>query len=56
MIIIRQRGTKFIPGKGVRRGGDDTLYAVKDGMVKFTTKRVKRFDGSSRLAKIVNIQ
>ncbi|HDQ99754.1 MAG TPA: 50S ribosomal protein L27 [candidate division WOR-3 bacterium] len=34
-IIIRQRGTKFLPGANVRRGKDDTLYAVADGKVKF---------------------
>ncbi|MCK4517561.1 50S ribosomal protein L27 [Candidatus Babeliales bacterium] len=34
-IIIRQRGTKFHPGNGVRKGVDDTLYAVVDGFVKF---------------------
>ena len=34
-ILIRQRGTKFYPGTGVRRGGDDTLFAVRDGFVKF---------------------
>ena len=56
MIIIRQRGTKFVPGKNVRRGSDDTLYALKEGLVKFKTKRVRRFDRSQRLAKIVNIE
>ena len=34
-IIIRQRGTRFHPGQNVRRGGDDTLFALKDGVVKF---------------------
>ncbi|PIP17340.1 MAG: 50S ribosomal protein L27 [Candidatus Portnoybacteria bacterium CG23_combo_of_CG06-09_8_20_14_all_37_13] len=43
-IIIRQRGTKFKPGKNVKRGADDTLYATKIGIVKFLTKRIKRFD------------
>ncbi len=54
-IIIRQRGTKFFPGKNVKRGADDTLYAMKEGVVKFTTKRKKKFDGSQRVAKIVNV-
>lgn len=56
MIIIRQRGTKFLPGKNVRRGKDDTLYAVKEGVVKFGTKRKIRFDRSRRTAKIVNVK
>jgi len=34
-IIIRQRGTKFHAGDGVRRGKDDTLFAVADGVVHF---------------------
>lgn len=34
-IIIRQRGTKFHPGKGVKKGSDDTLFAVMDGTVSF---------------------
>jgi len=34
-IIVRQRGTKYHPGKGVSRGGDDTLFATKPGFVKF---------------------
>ncbi|MEK7121559.1 MAG: 50S ribosomal protein L27 [Patescibacteria group bacterium] len=54
-IIIRQRGTKFIPGEGVRIGSDDTIYAVINGKVKFTTKKKIKFDGSKRLVKIVNV-
>lgn len=54
-IIIRQRGTRFIPGKNVKRGRDDTLYSLIDGLVKFVTKKVRNFDGSSREAKIVNV-
>ena len=34
-ILIRQRGTKFHPGENVGRGGDDTLFALVDGTVKF---------------------
>lgn len=34
-ILVRQRGTKFHPGKNVGRGGDDTLFALIDGHVKF---------------------
>ena len=55
-IIVRQRGTKFLPGNNVRRGKDDTLYAIKEGFVKFVTKRIKKFDGNRRIAKIVNVE
>lgn len=34
-ILVRQRGTKIYPGAGVGRGGDDTLFAKVDGVVKF---------------------
>jgi large subunit ribosomal protein L27 len=34
-IILKQRGTKFYPGRNVGRGGDDTLFALIDGHVKF---------------------
>lgn len=54
-IIVRQRGTKFIPGDGVRIGHDDTIYAVIAGKVKFTTKKKKLFNGQKRLVKVVNI-
>lgn len=56
MIIIRQRGTKCIAGKNVKRGKDDTLYANKEGLVKFSTKRIKRFNGTQRRAKIVSVE
>jgi large subunit ribosomal protein L27 len=34
-ILVRQRGTVIRPGSNVRRGGDDTLFALKDGIVQF---------------------
>ena len=45
-ILVRQRGTKFHPGANVGRGGDDTLFALAAGSVKF---------GLSRGRKTVNI-
>lgn len=54
-VLVRQRGTKFLPGKNVARGGDDTLYALKDGIVKFSTRRKTRFDGSQRIVKVVSV-
>ncbi len=41
-ILVRQRGTKFHPGKNVRRARDDSLFAVIDGFVKFERKDKKR--------------
>lgn len=54
-ILVRQRGTKFFPGKNVGRGNDDTLYALREGEVNFSGKRKKGFDNSQRKIKIVNI-
>jgi large subunit ribosomal protein L27 len=41
-ILIRQRGTKIHPGSGVRRGGDDTLFATAPGVVRFHSSRGRR--------------
>ncbi len=41
-ILVRQRGTKIHPGHNVQRGGDDTLFALIDGIVKFERKDKKR--------------
>jgi len=41
-ILVRQRGTKFHPGKNVRRGRDDTLFALVDGKVTFEHKNKTR--------------
>lgn len=56
MIIVRQRGAKFLAGKNVEKGSDDTLYAGKTGVVYFSTTLKKLFDGSQRRAKIVNVK
>ena len=44
-IIVRQKGNKFWPGEGVSQGTDFTLFAVRDGKVKFTEKSRTRYDG-----------
>jgi large subunit ribosomal protein L27 len=41
-IILRQRGTHFHPGANVGRGGDDTLFAMSDGHVKFGSRKGRR--------------
>ena len=41
-IIVRQRGTRIHPGAGVRRGGDDTLFATLPGVVRFHTSRGRK--------------
>jgi len=54
-IIIRQRGSKFIPGKNVKQGRDHTLYAISTGKVKFITKYKKKFDGNNKKVKMVSV-
>ena len=54
-IIIRQRGTKYYPAKGVKKGGDDTLFALRDGIVKFANKRKNKFDGSKSVVTSVAV-
>lgn len=41
-ILVRQRGTKFHPGRNVGRGGDDTLFATAEGRVKFGSRGGRR--------------
>ncbi|MDR1515338.1 MAG: 50S ribosomal protein L27 [Synergistaceae bacterium] len=42
-IIVRQRGTKFHPGRNVGIGKDDTLFALSDGKIAFKTKAGRKF-------------
>ena len=44
-ILIRQRGTKFFAGENVGMGKDHTLFAMKEGTVSFSEKRLKKFNG-----------
>ncbi|MEK7451079.1 MAG: 50S ribosomal protein L27 [Patescibacteria group bacterium] len=47
-IIVRQKGTKFFPGKGVSMGNDFTLFAIKEGIVNFRKLKGKK------IAEIIN--
>ncbi len=55
-IIVRQRGTKVRAGKNVRRGRDDTLYAIEEGVVKFKTKKITKYDNSRKKVKFVSVE
>ena len=54
-ILVRQRGTKIHAGLNTKKGGDDTLYAIKAGVVEFVTKKVRKFNGKLRSTKFVKI-
>lgn len=54
-IIVRQRGTKILAGANVGVGKDHTLFALKEGMVKFSNKRKLNFDGTTSVRKAAHI-
>ncbi len=54
-IIVRQRGTVIMPGKNVGLGRDHTLYALKDGIVSFGSKRKTNFNGKVAIKKIAHV-
>jgi len=54
-IIVRQRGTKIMPGTNVGIGSDHTLFALKAGTVKFGSKRKTHFDGKTMIKKTANV-
>lgn len=54
-IIVRQKGIKILAGKNVAVGKDNTLFSLKDGIVKFTEKRKIAYDGNSSRRKVANV-
>ena len=54
-VIVRQRGTAIMAGTNVSTGRDHTLFSIKDGTVKFGSKRKTSFHGRIIVKKTVNI-
>lgn len=54
-IIVRQRGTKIMAGKNVKTGKDHTLFAVKEGTVRFRQKNRTQFNGTTKKKKFVDV-
>lgn len=54
-IIMRQRGTKIFPGNNVGIGKDHTLFALADGVVSFTEKKMVKFNGRVYKDKIAHV-
>ncbi len=54
-ILVRQRGSKFQPGVNVGKGNDDTLFAKISGTVKFRELKKRKFDGSLKSTKYIDI-
>jgi len=56
MVVIRQRGSKYFMGENVRVGGDDTIYAAKDGTVTFHSRKVQGFTGKRSQKTFVSVK
>ncbi len=54
-VIVRQRGTVVMAGNNVGLGKDHTLFALKDGTVKFGSRRKISFNGQTVVKKVVNV-
>lgn len=54
-IIIRQRGTRYMTGEGVKIGRDDTIYAVRNGVVAFKKIRYTNFTGNKKMKTFVSV-
>jgi len=54
-IIVRQRGSKFHPGENVGKGNDDTLFALKEGLVNFQEKKVEAFNSNKTKRTYVSV-
>jgi large subunit ribosomal protein L27 len=54
-VIVRQRGTKVLPGKNIGVGHDHTLFAKAAGTVKYRSTRKTNFDGRTYVRKIVDV-
>jgi large subunit ribosomal protein L27 len=54
-ILVRQKGSTFQAGENVGIGKDFTLFALKDGILEFTEKRMKKYDGRLFKSRFVNV-
>lgn len=56
MVLVRQRGSKFRPGVGTAVGVDDTVFAVANGTVRYSTRTVKTFSGKRQTRRFVTVK
>ncbi len=54
-ILVRQRGTRILPGRSVGTGKDHTLFALKDGTVSFRTKRKVGFNNRTKVLRMIEV-
>ncbi len=55
-IIVRQRGTRYRPGKNTRLSKDDTIFATANGKVQFKKRKVRKFNGKLEPAEIISVE
>jgi large subunit ribosomal protein L27 len=55
-VIVRQRGTRYIAGENTKLGKDHTIFSVVNGVVKFSNKRKKGFNGKTKVHKLVSVE
>ncbi len=55
-IIVKQRGTKFMAGLNTKRGRDDSIFAMKEGVVEFKNKKKIKYDGRTVMRKVVSVK
>ncbi|MBU6321151.1 MAG: 50S ribosomal protein L27 [Patescibacteria group bacterium] len=55
MVIVRQRGTRIMPGKNVRVGRDHTLFAMSAGTIAFRTARKRTYTGKVIVRKVADV-
>lgn len=54
-IIVRQRGSRYVAGAGTKISKDDSIFAMREGKVKFRDRRKTRFDGKKVVRKEVSV-
>lgn len=54
-VIVRQRGTRIMPGKNVLVGKDHTIFSVAEGIVEFSERRKRNFNDQSVIKKMVSV-
>jgi large subunit ribosomal protein L27 len=54
-VIVRQRGTRVVPGRNTKLGKDHTIYAMKAGLVRFKTVRKTKFNGDVLTKKVASV-
>jgi len=54
-LIVRQRGTRYFAGLNVKRAKDDSIFAIKPGIVEFKKKMKRGYDGALKLRVQVNV-